>query len=259
VAPGSYQLQARAGDRESSEFAHVDISVGAEDIAGLTIVTAPAARITGAVVTDSGAPLPAGSPAVQVVARPASPESAAGLGGGGFGGGGSSRINADGTFEIGNITDPRVVRVTAPSGWALKAVLLNNQDVTDVPLDVAPGHVLEGLRVVLTNRLSHAEGPVVDARNQPVLDATVVLFAADERLRGFQSRFVRSARPDQEGRFRIAAVPPGEYLAVAVQGLEDGQASDEDFLASVQNSATRVTIDEGETKSVTLGLTAMPR
>ena len=95
---------------------------------------------------------------------------------------------------------------------------------------------------------------MLDSRKQPVLDATVVLFPVDENLRGFQSRFIRSARPDQEGRFRISALPPGEYLAIAVQGLEDGQASDPEFLDAVEEQAIRVTIEDGETKSVTLGL-----
>ena len=65
--------------------------------------------------------------------------------------------------------------------------------------------------------------------------------------------------PNQEGRFRLSALPPGEYLAIAVQGLEDGQASDPEFLAAVEDQAIRVTIEDGETKSVTLGLSQVPR
>ena len=135
----------------------------------------------------------------------------------------------------------------------------NGNDVTDVPLDVAPGQVMTGVEVVITKKLSHAEGAVLDARKQPVLDATVVLFPVNENLRGVQSRFIRSARPDQEGRFRLSALPPGEYLAIAVQGLEDGQDSDPEFLAAVEDQAIRVTIEDGETKSVTLGLSQVPR
>ena len=252
VAPGRYQLQARAGDRQNGEFARLDLTVGPEDVAGLMVVTAPAGRIQGAVVTDTGEPLPSGSPGVQVVARSATPD--APLAGPGGGGGGSARTGADGAFDLVNITDPRFLRVSAPSGWALKTVRSNGHDVTDVPVDVAPGQVLTGVEVVITKKLSHAEGAVLDSRKQPVLDATVVLFPVDENLRGFQSRFIRSARPDQEGRFRISALPPGEYLAIAVQGLEDGQASDPEFLDAVEDQAMRVTIEDGETKSVTLGL-----
>ena len=257
VAPGRYQLQARAGDRQNGEFARMDLTVGLEDVAGLMVVTAPAGRIQGTVVTDTGDPLPAGAGGVQVVARPAVPDLP--IAGPAGAGGGQARVGADGAFDLGNVTDSRLLRVNAPSGWALRAVRSNGNDVTDVPLDVAPGQVLTGVEVVITKKLSHAEGAVLDARKQPVLDATVVLFPINENLRGVQSRFIRSARPDQEGRFRLSALPPGEYLAIAVQGLEDGQDSDPEFLAAVEDQAIRVTIEDGETKSVTLGLSQVPR
>jgi len=257
VAPGRYQLTARAGGRDDAEFARMDVAVGGSEIGGLIVVTAPSGRITGKVVTDTGEPLPAGTPSLQVVARAASAD---GPSVGQFGGGGGQgRVNADGTFDVGSVLDPRYVRITTPSAWTLKTVLVNSQDVTDVPVDAGPGEVVSGVQVVITRTLSSAEGTVLDDRRQPVLDATVVLFPADERLRYFQSRFVRSARPDQEGKFRITTLPPGEYLAVAVQGIEDGQAGDPEFLAAIDDYAERVTIKPGETKTVTLGLSALPR
>lgn len=257
VAPGRYQLTARAGGRDDAEFARMDVTVGGDDLGGLIVVTAPSGRITGTVVTDTGEPLPAGSPPLQVVARAATGDTPAV--GFGAGGGAQGRVGAGGTFEVGSIIDPRYIRITAPSSWTLRAVLVNGEDVTDVPVDVGPGQVLSGVQVVITKTVSNAEGAVLDDRKQPVLDATVVLFPTDERLRYFQSRFVRSARPDQEGKFRITALPPGDYYAVAVQGLEDGQTSDPEFLAAVDDYAERVSIKPGETKTLSLGLTAVPR
>jgi protocatechuate 3,4-dioxygenase beta subunit len=257
VAPGRYQLTARAGGRDDAEFARMDVTVGGSEVGSLIVVTAPSGRITGKVVTDTGEPLPAGSPPLQVVARAASADgSTVGQFGGG---GGQGRVNADGTFEVGSVLDPRYVRITTPPAWTLKAVLVDGRDVTDLPVDAGPGEVVSGVQVVITRTLSSAEGTVLDDRRQPVLDATVVLFPADERLRYFQSRFVRSARPDQEGKFRITTVPPGEYLAVAVQGIEDGQSGDPELLAAIDDYAERVTIKPGETKTVTLGLSALPR
>jgi Carboxypeptidase regulatory-like domain len=131
---------------------------------------------------------------------------------------------------------------------------VNSQDITDVPLDVPPGQHVTGVKVVLTQTASTVTGTVTDARKQPVLDATVVLFPVDPALRGYLSRFIRSARPNQQGTFSITATPPGEYLAVAVQALEDGQAADPEFLASVESLAARVTVEEGESKTVNLEL-----
>ena len=109
-----------------------------DDVDGLTLVTAPAGYLSGAVVTDTGAPLPT-SGAVQVTTRPASPDAAFAIGPGG--GGASGRVSPEGYFELGNITEPRFIRVNAPQGWTLKSVLLNGQDITDVPLDVPPGNM----------------------------------------------------------------------------------------------------------------------
>jgi protocatechuate 3,4-dioxygenase beta subunit len=256
VAPGRYVLQARAGGRDAPEFARMDVMVGAEDLGGVTVITAPAGRITGTVVTDTGEPLPTGTPALQVVTRSASADASFGQGGGG---GPQGRPAAGGAFEVGNITDPRYVRVTAPTGWTLKAVGFESQDVTDLPVDVGPGQVVSGLQVVITKTLSHVEGSVLDDRKEPVLDATVVLFPVDERLRYYQSRFIRSARPDQEGKFRVATLPPGEYCVVALQGLEDGQAGDPDLLAALDDTAQRITVKDGETRTIALGLSQMPR
>ena len=251
VAPGRYILQARTGPRGSGEFARMDLTVGRDDIDGVTLVMAPAGYLSGAVLTDDGTPLP--STGVQVTTRQASPD-AAPIGPGGGGGSAAGRVSPEGYFEVGNITEPRVIRVTAPQGWTLKAVLLNNQDITDVPLDVPPGQHVTGVKVVLTRKTSTITGTVTDARKQPVLDTTVVLFPVDPALRGYLSRFIRSARPNQQGTFSITATPPGEYLAVAVQALEDGQSADPEFLASIESLAMRVTVEEGESKVVNLEL-----
>src|SRR5690242_21588188 len=40
------------------------------------------------------------------------------------------------------------------------------------------------------------------------------------------SRYVRSARPDQQGTFQIKGLPPGDYLAVALEYVEDGRSEE---------------------------------
>ena len=197
------------------------------------IVTAPGGRITGQIVSETGTFAQLRPQQVSVTARAADVEV---LGPGG--GGGASRVNSDWTFEIGGVFDPRLIRVNLPQGWFLKAVMLDGQDVSDTPVDVAPGQTLSGVQIVVTDKASEVNGRVIDGRGQPVTDVTVVMFANDDKRWTFQSRFVRTARPDLDGRFQIRGLPPYEsYLIIPVQGLEDGQAGDPDFLASVRESA----------------------
>jgi protocatechuate 3,4-dioxygenase beta subunit len=255
VAPGRYQLQARApGANRQMELARMELVVGAEDVEGLTLVTAPGATITGTIVSDTGEPFDFRSQQLMVSARAASPETPA------FGqGGGGVRMGTDWTFTLMNIVDPIVIRTSAPQGWTLKTVSLNGQDITDTPMEFPPGQTFGGAQIVMTKKIASLSGAVTDARGKPALDATVVVFPANDKLWTYQSRFIRAARPDQDGQYRIASLPsPEAYLVVAVQGLEDGQAGDPDFLASVRDAATKFELGEGETRSVDVEL-ASPR
>jgi hypothetical protein len=146
-----------------------------------------------------------------------------------------------------------VFRVNAPQGWSLKSVLLNGQDVTDVPLELPPGQTVSGMEIVITERATDLSGRVTDARSQPVTDVTVVIFPADEEKWMYQSRFIRAARPDQDGRYQIGGLPPSDdYLAIAVQGVEDGQAGDPEFLATIREHAVKLSLGEGETRALDL-------
>jgi hypothetical protein len=249
VTPGRYQVQARSGLRADGELAKVDLTVGTEDVEGLVMITRPPARATGTVVSDSGEPLDFRPQQMQVVARVADPEAQ------GMGAGGGGRVNPDWTFELQNLTDARLIRVGATQGWTLKTVTLNGEDITDTPVEFPPGQMVTGLQVVLTRKVSSLSGAVTDIKGQPVLDATVVVFPSDDRLWTFQSRYIRAARPDQSGQYRITALPPSDsYLAIALQGLEDGQAGDPEFLASIRELAARFALGDGEQKGLDVRL-----
>ena len=246
VAPGRYQVQARAGNREF-ELARMDLTVGTENVEGLTLVTAPGAMVNGSVISDTGEPFDFRPQQLQISARPASADTPV-MAGGGMAG---ARVGDDWTFSLRNITDAVLVRATPPQGWTMKAVFVNGQEITDAPSEFPAGQAVGGMQIVLTRKISALSGQVMDARGNPVLDATVVVFPSDEKLWGFQSRFTKAARPDQEGRYRVTALPgPHNYLVIALQGLEDGQAGDPEFLASIKDLATELEISEGETKAI---------
>jgi hypothetical protein len=88
-----------------------------------------------------------------------------------------------------------------------------------------------------------------------VLEYTVLVFAEDAARWKYPSRFLATARPDQQGRFRTANLPPGRYLAVALEYLEEGQSEDPDYLEALRPLATRFTLGEGETKTLELKVT----
>lgn len=136
---------------------------------------------------------------------------------------------------------------------------VGTEDVDGLTMVAAPAATVTGSIISDTGEPFDFRAPQLqtDTRGNPVLDATVVVFPANDKLWTYQSRFIRAARPDQEGRYRVTALPaPEPYLVVALQGLEDGQAGDPEFLAAVKDLAATFELAEGETKAVDVKLSA---
>ena len=85
-------------------------------------------------------------------------------------------------------------------------------------------------------------------------DYVVVAYAADTTKWGFQSRFIRSTRPNQDGRFSMKGLPPEDYLVIALEYLEAGEESDPEQLEKWKNAATRLSVKDGEQKVLSLKL-----
>jgi hypothetical protein len=209
---------------------------------------APGGRITGRVVTDTGAPLPQDAQAAMQVSASALNFSTPFLGRGG-----TARLGPGGTFELLGLVDPRIIRVFGPSGWMLKAVMVSGRDYVDSAIEVQPGQTVTGMEIIVSNRVSSVSGGVTDERGQPALDTSVLIFPDDPAMWKQASRYLKSTRPDTEGRYRIDALPPSDnYLVIAVRDYEEGQVSDPAYLATIRGSATAFSLREGEAKLIDL-------
>jgi hypothetical protein len=81
-----------------------------------------------------------------------------------------------------------------------------------------------------------------------------VLFPTDEEWWTPGSRHVRQMRASLRGAFGISSLLAGEYWLAADVDIEEGQWQDPEFLRSLTEQATRVTIREGETEVVNVTL-----
>jgi hypothetical protein len=161
-----------------------------------------------------------------------------------------------------SLSDRRLIRAffnNVPNAtWFMKSVLFDGEDVTDKGIDFQPGRNYEGLQIVFTQKITDLSGLVTDDRNRPVIDATVVLFPTNRDLWTFGSRYIRTARPDTNGRYNFRTMPPSDdYMVIAVQNLESGQGSDPDFLARAIDEAKRLSLAAGETKAVDIKLSKL--
>jgi hypothetical protein len=256
VPPGRYNLQVRPNGMPSasSEFATLKVIVGNDDIDNLIVITSTGATARGVVITDDGSVPTFRANQVSIFPQPAEPGSM-------MMGSGQNKINDDYTFELTGLSERRLIRANVNGqtlSWYLKAVMLDGEDVTDSGIEFTPGRSYDGMQVILSQKTTDLSGLVSDDRGKPVLDATVVVFPASKELWTYASRYMRTARPDTNGRYSIKWLPPLEdYLIIAVQNLEQGQGGDPEFLSRAAEEAKRVSLNEGETKGFDLKLSKL--
>ena len=256
VPPGSYTVQALSGrGRRDSEpvFASLKIAVDGQDITDLTMMLRHGAEISGMLTFDgTQLPDPSDLERLLVTTSPINPTPFEQRGGSNAG------VEPDGSFVLSDIGGgPRLIRMNRlPDGLQLKAVYLEGQDVIDAPRDFAAGQSIAGVTLVLTDQITELAGMVHDDRGDAVTEFTVIAFPTDERLWQPQSRHIMASRPDQNAQYRMRGLPPGDYLLSVVEVVQQGEWFDPRLLADLRRRAARVTLRDGEHKSLNLGLEA---
>lgn len=253
VPPGEHfiEVSARSAGEES---ALVPITAGGQDITDLIITTGPGATISGQVIFEGAAtadnafrvnassPDPGGPPLTRVY------DSTQGV------------VDDKGRFQIRGLSGRAMFNVFpvaggSPPRWFLKSVTLNGENITDIPLDVSTVKEDSTLEIILTDKQTTLSGTVRDGRGQPVIDYTIAIFPEQLREDARPARYTRVVRPDQQGRFETRGLPPGNYLAAAVESLEQGGHWDPAFRKHVEPGARRFRLTEGQTATVDLQLT----
>ena len=254
VPPGEHFIDVFAQSRGSDgvpEAASVPLTVSGGDITGLRITTAPAAVVSGVVVFEGASPRGGVLGGLRVIAQSATEQVGPFLGPGTRGG-----VGEDGKFELQAIG--RVFfRPVNLGPWTLKEVVLEGDDITDTPLELTGVARVQGLRIVLTDRVTDLSGGVTNDRGQPLNEFVVVVQPADDVPLSTLRRFLRTARPDQDGKFGLRGIPPAEYIATAVETLEQGGEWDPEYRSRLRDAGRRFTVKEGESIQLDLPLSGL--
>jgi len=266
ISPGQYKVRTQTlvegGTRPVQETATQPITVDGADITDVALNTSSGWSMSGRVTTENGA-VPDGPRdrfrlAAKVVDIDTSPIPGAGLPPPPPGGGptipDSGRVREDWTFTVTNAYGASRLVTSLPDGWALKSIVQDGRDVTDAPMEMKSGEELSGIAVIVTKNTTAVSGQLADDKGAPVVDGTVLVFADDSSKWWEESRWIRAVRPDQQGRYEIKGLPPGDYLAVALNYVEDGVWNDPEYLESIRRYAQRLTLSEGSTQSPSLKL-----
>ena len=253
VLPGEYALEARnripggLSNPAVAEYGSMALTVRGGDVSGLRVTMTPGAVVSGRVAWEGSSPRGEGLRASAQSVDSDGPGTIR-L---------SDTVNESGEFQIRGLYGS--VYVGAPLGansiWTVKSVTLDGRDVTDVPVDVSGRPGIEGIRITLTDKLSSVSGHVTDTGGRPVTQYVVVLQPADQKEPRVAARFIRTGRPDIDGRFELRTVRPGRYVATAIDALEDGRQFSPEFQKELRRGAREFTLKEGETLLLDLRLT----
>ena len=257
VAPGEYVLRAVNGPGffgpgDAAESISANVKVVGDDIDGLRLTGVRASTVTGRVLL----PQPGGDrvrPAsiqLYTVSAQLSPIINGGAGGG--------RVADDLTFTLKVEPGRQFIRLRQPQDLVLKAVRVNGDDVTDSGVVFRPNEDVSGVEIELTTNHSEISGTVADARGQASKDYSVVVFARDSSRWTNASRYFGGGRPDQDGRFKVRDLPPGDYYAIALDYVEPGAGTDPEFLERIRARATEFSLNEGQVRALDLTLVSVP-
>jgi protocatechuate 3,4-dioxygenase beta subunit len=244
VISGRYELHARL-NATPNEGASLPLVANGEDVTGWTVPLTAGGRIRGKVVPPEHA-APASPGDLRIVATSIGETLVFGTG---FGG----PVKDDWTFDWDFLLGSRIIRpLSLPAGWYRKAVMRGETDITDTPIVFTGAEVVSDVEIVLTTETTSVAGAAVGAGGAAAMDYTVVAFADESSKWTPRSRFIKAARPDDTGRFRIEGLPPGRYRIAAVDKVENFQWLDREFLQRLRPDATSLTLQLGQSATVNL-------
>ncbi|HSY93615.1 MAG TPA: carboxypeptidase-like regulatory domain-containing protein [Candidatus Binatus sp.] len=262
VPPGLYYLAFKSSSDASSSTAVQTVEVVDSDVENVRVSAVPVSIVHGRLRLESNSnpgDAKAGSPKslLGFVVALASDETDSDLWRQFVGNMKSldSSVKPDGTFELANVPAGSY-RVSAWAGTGstrdsfVQSIVIGGKDVTNSGLNISGGNY--ALDIVMSSEGATMEGSVVEAkdgRDQPVAGGAVI--AIPDAARRSRRDLYQSDTADQQGRFKLHGLAPGEYELIALEYLE-GDYRDPEFFNQYGNSSQSVRVDKGEHKTIAL-------
>lgn len=251
--PGQYVLRARhssfpgaaSGAGRVNFSVAQPLTVGTEDISGLVLKVTQGATLSGRMTFEGTA----------------APESLWGFSltvdSGGPGEVVTGKPDPTGAVVVRGIeSGARRVRASVPKGWMLKSIYLDGRDVADVPIEFRDDTTVSSVNVVFTDSLTrlHVRVRYPQSENSSI----VVVFPDDSSLASDRRVAVRAASKDL---LTIEALPPGEYLVVALSdaSMKGLQQPGDALQKRLRPLAQRVQILDAAAVTITLNAVPVPR
>ena len=240
VLPGSYVLSAVWHGKQMLT-ARQEIEVGEAGVDDVVLTGTPGLELSGRISIEGQSEAPSEARIALV-----SGEERWGEGG---------EVKDDGSFKFPNVApDQYKVQVFGlPETHFVKAVQFAGRDVLDSGLDLTRNSS-GPIEIVVSSNGGQVTGSVADVGEKPVTAALVALVPDGKRRD--ETRFYKQASTDQQGRFSIKGITPGEYKLFTLEDVEYGAYEDPEFLKPIESKGVPVTIREGSRETLKLKVIA---
>jgi hypothetical protein len=272
VPPGEYVVRANAPRQAGApgaaitgppEFSAAIVTVNGDDVTGVRLTPMTPVTVTGHVsFDDPRAAQSVNVSSVRIAAQALNQDDLA-LGVG-VSAGPQLPLQEGFIFELKTAPGRIGLRALIPlarsasNAWQLKSVRLNGTDVTDTGLDVG-SQGATGIEIEMTNRVQQLSGMVTDANGAAVKDYMVALFSQDRaRWKVPMNRYFALTRPGDDGGFKVATLPAGEYYAIALERIAPEDWQDPETLEALTRLATAFALTPGDTRTLNLRLSTLP-
>jgi protocatechuate 3,4-dioxygenase beta subunit len=252
VAPGKYKISAVQQESERSFSGSRDVVVTNADVTNITIALGAGSReIHGVVRAESDNKIDYSK--LLVVLIPArDSESISDLSStieGLQSEGDFSEVGKDGSFklDISPSTKPyQIVLSARGSGledWFTSKVIASGRDVQASGLKITETEP-RTLVVLVSDKGASIEGTALDMEKKPFPNAEVFAVPSDPKLRK-RLDLIQKTTADQQGRFKLRGIRPGEYIAMALEEAEEQPFLEDRFLAQNSGQVQAVKVETG--------------
>ncbi len=249
IPPGSYYLVASYSEMESHRafVTRRPLDVGINDIDDLTLTVSPGVDIPGHISWDPSPPNDARLVFVSLHSVDDSPVPVRG-----------EPARSAESFLLKDVPEgtyrPSVHVPGSEGHFYVKSARYGTSSVTDAGFTVQSGANLS-LDLTLSSHVAHLDGIVLTSDALPAVGAVVVLIP-DPPRRNMKELF-ESVTTDQNGKFSITGIPPGEYKIFSWDSVEEADWynadwHDPEWLKPYETKGESVHLEEGDKKSVSL-------
>jgi hypothetical protein len=242
MAAGRGGPQAPPRPEPITVWASADLVVDGRNLSNVMLTLQNGMSVSGQIAFEGSIPPPADLTRMRITVTSADPGPSMGSNAG--------RVDASGRFTIPSLAPGRY-RISAGGapGWSVESAATGGVDALDFPFEIKPNQNVSGVAITLTDRQTELTGVMVDDKNQPAVDWTLLIFPADQKYWTGSSRRIQTTRPGTDGRYMLRNLPPGDYKIATLLDIEPGTSQDAAFLQQIDASTMRITLAAGEKKT----------